>query len=307
MLNSLSLDHLRSFIAAVDEGSFSAAARKLLRAQSVVSQNIANLEDQIGVALFYRSGRYPHLTTAGTVLLADARDIIDRIDGFKSRAKAISSGLEPELSVVVDVMFPMSAITLVCQEFARVFPATPLRLHVEALGAVAQQVLSGECDLGIIGSLPEVPHALRAERVIGMLMVMVVAPSHPLARHTAPLTRAQLSDHVQLVLTDHSQLSEGRSFGVMSSRTWKLTDLGAKHAFLLAGLGWGGMPKASVATDLEHGKLVALDIEDTPPGGMILPMSLVYPAAAPPGPAGRWFVDRLRECALDFDHRPDRE
>jgi len=62
MLDGVSLDQLRTFIAAVDEGSFSAAARKLLRAQSVVSETVSNLEEQIGVPLFDRSGRYPKLT-----------------------------------------------------------------------------------------------------------------------------------------------------------------------------------------------------------------------------------------------------
>src|ERR1700749_2026447 len=73
MLDGVSLDQLRTFIAAADEGSFSAAARKLLRAQSVVSETVSNLEDQIGVPLFDRSARYPKLTPAGVVLLADAR------------------------------------------------------------------------------------------------------------------------------------------------------------------------------------------------------------------------------------------
>ena len=60
MLDAVSLDQLRTFIAAVDEGSFSAASRKLLRSQSVVSETISNLEEQIGVQLFDRSGRYPN-------------------------------------------------------------------------------------------------------------------------------------------------------------------------------------------------------------------------------------------------------
>ena len=54
MLDGVSLDQLRTFIAAADEGSFSAAARKLRRAQSVVSDLVSNLEGQIGIALFDR-------------------------------------------------------------------------------------------------------------------------------------------------------------------------------------------------------------------------------------------------------------
>ena len=74
----------------------------------------------------------------------------------------------------------------------------------------------------------------------------------------------------------------------------RLADLFAKHAFLLSGLGWGGMPVHTVQRDLEEGKLVELSIEDVPPGGIILPMSAVYPTATPPGPAGRWLIERLK-------------
>ena len=90
MLDAVSLDQLRTFIAAVDEGSFSAASRKLLRSQSVVSEAIGNLEEQIGVQLFDRSGRYPKLTAAGSVILRDARSIITSVDLMKARAKGMS-------------------------------------------------------------------------------------------------------------------------------------------------------------------------------------------------------------------------
>jgi len=77
MLGGVSLDQLTTFIASVDEGSFSAAARKLRRAQSVVSELVSGLEAQMGVRLFDRSARYPKLTPAGIALLADARGIVE--------------------------------------------------------------------------------------------------------------------------------------------------------------------------------------------------------------------------------------
>src|ERR1700730_11602089 len=104
MLHGVSLDQLRTFIAAAEEGSFSAAGRHLKRAQSVVSQTLANLEGQIGVKLFDRSGRFPVLTDQGRALLADARAIAGNVDPFKARAKSLAGELEPELSVAVDVM-----------------------------------------------------------------------------------------------------------------------------------------------------------------------------------------------------------
>ena len=50
---------------------------------------------------------------AGVVLLADARNVVTNVDLLKARAKGIAAGLEPELSVVVDVMYPIDAVTMV--------------------------------------------------------------------------------------------------------------------------------------------------------------------------------------------------
>ncbi len=296
MLDGVSLDQLRAFIASVDEGSFSAAARKLRRAQSVVSELVSGLEGQIGVPLFDRSGRYPALTPEGAVLLADARNIASGVDCMKARAKGMASGLEPELSVVVDVLFPIAPITEAAKEFREKFPGTPLRLYVEALGAAYQPVLDGIAGFGIVGSLPTVPSTFTSERLIGVAMIMVAARDHPLAKLEGTIPKSELARHVQLVLTDRSSLSKGKEFGVMSPSTWRLADLFAKHAFLLGGLGWGGMPMHAVQDDISAGRLVELSIEDVPPGGMILPMSAVYPTSAPPGPAGRWLIERMKLC-----------
>lgn len=162
MLDGLSLDQLRIFAAAVDEGSFSAAARKLRRTQSAVSETMANLEAQLGVVLFDRSGRYPRLTTEGTVLLADARTIVAGVNGLKARAKGIAGGLEPELTAVIDVFFPITAFADVAHEFRESFPSTPLRLYVEALGATVQPVMDGRASFGLVGSLPTLPPASRS-------------------------------------------------------------------------------------------------------------------------------------------------
>src|ERR1700743_1949976 len=151
MLDGVSLDQLRTFIAAVDEGSFSAASRKLLRSQSVVSEAVGNLEDQIGVALFDRSGRYPKLTPAGVALLADARSIVAGVDLLKARAKGMAAGLEPELSVVGDVFYPIDAIPQAAREFRQHYSGVALRVFVEALGAAIQPVIDGRCSVGIVG------------------------------------------------------------------------------------------------------------------------------------------------------------
>jgi len=304
MLDAVSLDQLRTFIAAVDEGSFSAASRKLLRSQSVVSETISNLEQQIGVKLFDRSGRYPKLTPEGAAVLGDARSIITGVDLLKARAKGMSAGLEPELSVVIDVFYPIDAITQVAKEFRHKYPGVALRIYVEALGGAIAPVLDGRCSIGVIGSLPEIPDTLTHERLPGITFLMVAARDHALACHRGKIPRQVLAKHTQIVLTDRSELSSGREFGVMSAATWKLADLFAKHNFLLNGLGWGGMPLHAVRKDLEEGRLSALSIEDVPADGLTLPMSAVWQTKSPPGPAGRWFVDRLKQIPVETGKAP---
>jgi DNA-binding transcriptional LysR family regulator len=304
MLDAVSLDQLRTFIAAVDEGSFSAASRKLLRAQSVVSETIGNLEDQIGVQLFDRSGRYPKLTPAGSAILGDARSIITGVDVLKARAKGISVGLEPELSVVIDVFYPIDAITQVAKEFRQKYPGVALRIYVEALGGAIQPVLDGRCSIGVIGSLPVIPDTVTHERMPGIAFLMVASRDHALASHRGKIPREVLAKHTQIVLTDRSELSAGREVGVMSPATWRLADLFAKHHFILNGLGWGGMPLHAVRKDLEEGRLAVLPIEDVPPDGLILAMSAVWQTKSPPGPAGRWFVDRLKQIPLETGKVP---
>jgi len=294
MLDAVTLDQLRTFIAAVDEGSFSAAGRKLRRAQSVVSQTLANLESQLGIKLFDRSARYPRLTEQGRSLLPDARSVADNIDGFKARAHAMRQGLEPELAVAMEVMYPMEVLTKAATHSRKTYPHTPLRIYVESLGAVIKPVLDRNCSIGIIGSLPVVPNELQTEPLLDLPFVTVVSPSHPLAAKRGAISASAAAKQVQLVLTDRTDLTKGRDFGVMSPTTWRLADLGAKHAFLKAGLGWGHMPLHMVQADLKDGTLVKIRVEGTP-RDMVMPMRAVFRKDAPPGPAARTFLAQLKQ------------
>ena len=99
---------------------------------------------------------------------------------------------------------------------------------------------------------------------------------------------------MQLILTDRSKLTVGRQFGVVGQQVWRLADLGAKHAFLRAGLGWGGMPRHMVEDELARGSLVELTLEASPVLGMAFSMYASWRKDVPPGPAGRRFIELLK-------------
>jgi DNA-binding transcriptional LysR family regulator len=154
--------------------------------------------------------------------------------------------------------------------------------------------MDGRCAFGVMGSLPTAPLHLTRERLFGVRMLFVASPKHPLASLKGAIPATVLAQHRQLVLTDRSELSQGKEFGVFSSNTWRLADLGAKHAFLRAGLGWGAMPMEVIQTDLANRSLVKINLEDVPDANLVMPMSAVFRSDRPPGPAGRWLIEHLK-------------
>ena len=300
MIESVSLDQLRMFVAAANTGSFSAAARQLNRAQSAVSQAIAALESALGLSLFDRSERLPTLTQEGITLLSTARGIVRDADALKAQARNMIGGLEPELSIVLDTMFPQCVLTRVAREWAATFPSTPLHVYFEALGAVARAVLDRRCSIGVIGTLQAVPPELSKEWLFGLPLVTVVAPSHPLANLHGIIAASAAERHVQIVLTDRSTLSAGQEFGVLGAQSWRVAELSTKHAFLCAGLGWGNMPYPAVANDIAAGRLTVIELEGRPTE-LKMPLSAVYRSDAPPGRAGRWMIDRLKSLVTEKD------
>jgi DNA-binding transcriptional LysR family regulator len=124
-------------------------------------------------------------------------------------------------------------------------------------------------------------------------LVPVAAPGHPLAEIDGPIETHVLHDHVQLVLTDRSALTAGRDYGVLSGRTWRLADLGAKHSMLLAGLGWGNMPSQLVQDDIAQGRLKVIRPMEFDSRVAQLVMCGAYLGSHRLGPAGQWMIEHL--------------
>jgi DNA-binding transcriptional LysR family regulator len=292
-------DQLRLFLAVVETGSFAGAGRRLNRAISVVSYGVANLEAQLGLTLFEREGtRRPRLTEAGKAMLAEARTVAAGMDGLRAKAKGLLEGLEPEVSLAVDVMLPASRLARILRAFRSHCPTVTLRLHVEALGAVIALVKDGRAGLGIAGPIARDMDGIERISAGSVPLVPVAAPDHPLAL-LHPIPPGAGRDHIQLVLSDRSPISDGQDFAVLSPHTWRLADLGAKHALLREGIGWGNMPLPLIEPDLVAGTLVRLDM---PEGiGGTYRFHAIYLPEAPPGPAAGWLLDQL---VADAGHQP---
>lgn len=286
-----SLDQLRIFLMVAGEGSFGAAARKMDRAVSAISYGIAQMEAQLGVTLFDREGsRKPVLTDDGRGLLAEAKGVVDGVDALIAKASSLHAGLESDVSIVVDVMVPGDATAHVLRVFRIMFPTVTLRLHIEALGAVASCLLDGDAQLAIGGPIIGDHAELERQEIGGIELVPVAAPGHPLAQNG--IAAGESRKHLQLVLSDRSPLTKGREFSVLSPQSWRLADLGAKHSLLKEGIGWGNMPRHAVIDDLAGGRLVELNLPEKP--GDNYPLSALWRRDRRPGPATSWLIEAIR-------------
>jgi len=292
-MDSLTLDQIRLFLAVVDAGSFSKAARALHRAQSAVTYGIQKLEAQFDLPLFDRSAYRPQLTEAGRTLLVRARRIAEETSAFRDIARSLATGLEAELTIVLDAMFPMPLVVPALRAFTERFPTVPPRIYVESLGAAAELVRDGTCMIGLLPMMFTDMAVLRRFPLTTIELVPVVAPGHSLAAIDGEIATTELHRHVQLVLADRSALTAGRDFGVLSGQTWRIADLGAKHAMLLAGLGWGNMPAHMVAEDVARGRLTVIKPAEWHPETARVVMSGAYLVDRTLGPAGTWMVEHL--------------
>ncbi|RSC37121.1 LysR family transcriptional regulator [Agrobacterium sp. FDAARGOS_525] len=262
MLDALTLDQIRTFVTIADSGSFRSAAQKLSRVQSGVSATIANLEAALGVELFDRSGYKPALTPQGQVLLGNARDIILRVDVLRAQARGFAHGVETELAISVDTLFPMQEVARAISLMRLEYPAVAVRVWSEAMGGPLDALRKSRCTLAVMVGEDFRDPRIKFEPLISISQVAVVASSHPLAlRHAGhPLELMDVADHLQIVLADPSDISAGRDFGVVSSQTCRVNTQDTKHHLILGGAGWGRLPYWLVERDLEQGTLVRLNV-----------------------------------------------
>lgn len=293
MLDALTLDQLRVLVAIAEAGSFTAAARRVRRAQSAISHAVASAEAELGLLLFDRSTKRPRLTTEGAAVVADARLVLARAEALKARARAMAAGTEPELALAVTALFSRARLAAILQDFARAFPQVELDLFVEEIGGAAKLVHERACDLGIAGtpSLRMVPAGELVTVPAGDIeIVAVAAPAHPLARLGYPLGESDLAEHRQLVPASRARQPYPNT---LVRETWGVTDLTLRRDLILKGVGWGTVPLPLVEEDLAAGRLRRLALATRAEELMRVGLFAIHRADRVPGPAGRWLLGRL--------------
>lgn len=300
MLDALTLDQMRIFATVAESGSFRAAAIKLMRVQSAISYAIANLESQLDVLLFDRSGHRPVLTPEGRLLLSDVRAILLKVDKMRARARGLGDGVELSFTLALDPQFPLEQAANALNVLQKTYPSVSVRVITASLGEAVLALREHRATLAI--SCFDFPDPTIERHAFTFLRrVAVVAAGHPLAARAASgeqVTAEDLADYIQVVGEDPSALTVGRDFAVLSPGTWRVSDNATKHALIRAGSGWGNLPSWLVYDDISRGRLVRLPVNELgPEGETAARVYLMHRTDSHFGPATRIFLGALKSHA----------
>ncbi len=292
---SLSLESLQLLVAAADSGSFSAAARRLGKAQSAVSTGIANLEIDLGLTLFDRSGRLPRLTAPGERMVAEARALLAQQGQLQALAAELAAGIEARLTLAIDDESLLPWLTPVLEQLAAAYPLLELELLFPMMEDLSDMLLAGRAQLGIGYQGLMTPAALTRFGLGRMAMPLVVAPDHPLAQMAAP-SLEDLRQHRQLLVTARQPGTERERFRLSTAIWWVEGDLSVLE-LVKRGLGWATVPAFLLTEALAHGDVVCLPDEALPPIPE-LSIELLWHSAHPLGPAAQWLRQTLQAHRL---------
>ena len=294
------LDNLRILLAAVDHGSFSAAARALGRVPSAVSMAIANLEAELGLELFDRGGREPRPTGHALALLPQARLLLEQLRLLNQHALSLSQDLEPSLTLVLvpELMAAApwhDALRALSDEF-------PL-LEVNVLSAAQADALAmlqdGRADLALVFERYGMDPREKFQEVAQETLVAVLAPHHPLLQRVpASGIRDEhlLAERQILVAGRHADQVDKRI--AMSRLQWTTDNPMAALRLVETGLGWAWLPSGFVREPLALGQLVQIPSENFS-NSLRLWVDVVWSAGRPLGPAARRFVELLAQGRED--------
>lgn len=233
----LRIDEIRSFVAVAETGSFSAAARNLKRAQSVVSMHIAGFEAELGYKLFDRTPK-PVLTAQGRELLVGAKRVLVEADRLQNRALTLSDTQSPSIYMGIDLVLEAPVMIDLLRLFAKSFPS--VRLQIENISGSEAKWFFTKTAMNLALVFSSDPSLESDEYILGHSpLSIVVAKNHPLAAIDRP-TVDDLRRYRQIVV--HARDPESSSPAVVNTDYWEI-DSGLWALGLAArGVGWAILP-----------------------------------------------------------------
>lgn len=253
-----SFEQLEAFVTTHSEGSFSAAARKCNKAQSVISTLVANLEIDLGVELFDRSRRYPSLTKAGETLISSAEILLERRSRFLAVADALAMAPETHVKLAMAPHIKLANLGEIIRIFSAEFPSVDVEIQSFTAGEIQRLTVDGSVDLGIILEPEGIPQTLDFRSLGTIRLVCVGHPESQLAQMPS-VSWEELRLHRQILLKEAD--SPSSAILKASPSIWQVSNAAEAIELLQADLGWSALPLHAVDVFVQTGALKILPLE----------------------------------------------
>ncbi len=292
----ITVERLQYLVEAAEAGSFSAAARKLGCNAWTVNQVIQHMETDLGVVLFERSaGKAPKLTMEGKNFYLQALEIMPRLEAMEGKARSLQQGVEDTINIAVHALAFTPRIRQAIVELGQTYP--DLTVHLLEAGEHKERVGTG-VDISIAPTTLDMARGQEWAQIDNIRWLCVAASSHPLTRVRGEIEPADLTRHIQLVLSQGKVFSgELMDSARVSPRQLYCDRFYQFQAMLLDGAGFAWMPEVLAQPWIERGELKLLNVSYAQ-ADMLWGIEMIWTQNI--GPAGRRLVDELLETASDI-------
>ena len=293
---SVTLEQWQILSTIEEVGGIQAAADVLGKSQSTISYSVQKLQESLGVTLFKRGGRRAELSDVGLTVLRRARSLLLEAQQLEAASKDLALGWEPELHIVVDMIFPLDVLNLALKDFESLSRGTRLDIFSTTLSGTEDMITSKQADIALIG---QSPIGFMPEALFDMRFVPVAHPQHPLlmalTEERAHIIDEQLKQHLQIVVRD-SGLKRRKDAGWLGAeQRWTVSSFSESLAILKSGMGFAFLPVHVVVDVLADGELQLLPLQEV--SSKAFTCKLLLPKKQELGPAATLLAQMIRQAA----------
>ena len=295
-------DSLTIFLAVLEAGSFSAAARKLGRVPSAISMAIAQLEAELDLPLFDRTTRKALPTSAALALEPQARQVICQLNLLDAQALQLHQGLEKRLTLAMAPELQTGPWSQPLHALAQAFPGLEVEVRSASQREAIRLLHDGTVQLALVFERPGIDERESFLEAGSQLLVAVASPRHPAGVQGAmPLPEEAFAEQRQIIVASgHPTGSDPRM--VLSRRIWLTDSYLATLDLVQSGLGWAYLPQPLVEPLIASGALAEVRM-DNMASRLRLWVDIIWIKSRPLGLGARHYLDSVRTL---FEKDPPR-
>lgn len=262
----MNLYQLNILLEIVKTGSFSGAAKSLSQTQPNISIAVKKLEKELGISLFSRDPYHVKLTPGGVAIHEKAKRIVRQVDDLLNLGNQLSTGIEPEIWIAIDSLFPTSVIINLLKHFIETYSETRFNLTIEYVEGARERLVNSDANLAIFMK-DQIVSGLESRPLMTVSLIPVAAPGYPAVMLERELSDDELKQHIQVIVGDSTRSVRQEknpnypagAIGLLrDGKHWIVNDNTIKKEIIMAGLGWGRLPEYLIREELADGSLVPL-------------------------------------------------